>query len=101
MAHILLQELNLGVLKNIEGVIARSEATWLSRWHSTDEIASPSLAMTRKGLFQQTQLTYNAALGAVREIISAIGKSHNLPHLAIQPVRGRGSGKCWYLTVSQ
>ena len=35
-------------------VIARSEATWLSRWHSTSEIASLSLAMMKTGLFQQT-----------------------------------------------
>jgi len=41
------------VLKNIESVIARSEATCLSCCHSIVEIASLSLAMTRTGLFQQ------------------------------------------------
>jgi len=41
----------MGVLKNIGSVIARSEATWLSRCHSIVEIVSLSLAMTRMGLF--------------------------------------------------
>ena len=47
-----------GMLKNITNVIARSEATWLSRWHSISEIATSAkgeLAMTRIGLFQQAR----------------------------------------------
>jgi hypothetical protein len=47
----------MGLLKNMTNVIARSEATWLSRWHSISEIATSAkggLAMTRTGLFQQT-----------------------------------------------
>jgi len=35
----------MGVLKNIGSVIARSEATWLSRCHSIAEIVSLSLAI--------------------------------------------------------
>jgi hypothetical protein len=34
-----------GILKNIKSIIARNEATWLSRCHSIAEIASLSLAM--------------------------------------------------------
>jgi len=42
-----------GVLKKPASVIARSEATWLSRWYSMSEIALLSPTITRRGLFQQ------------------------------------------------
>ena len=47
-----------GLLKNTANVLARSEATWLSRWQSTSEIATLSLAMTRIGLFQHAPLRW-------------------------------------------